>query len=133
MSYEYVENRIKEALRLSGGHPLKARQQILAWCYEDPKLLHGLTRPHLDGIAAYAINRVIHKQTAEEPEGEGLDVDSLAGEALGKDLLKAFVGRKGDDFGRSTGLPSSRRKRASQSHIDAIHLMSKKNQDKTSE
>ena len=59
MSREYADKRIREALRLAKGNVTKARQQIMAWTNEDPKLLQALTKPHLTGIAAHAINRVV--------------------------------------------------------------------------
>lgn len=58
MSLEYVEARIKEALSLAHGNRSKARQQIIAWAHEDSKLLLGLTKPHLNGVVAYNIERV---------------------------------------------------------------------------
>ena len=57
MSLNYTENRIKEALRLSNGNVVDAKADF-AWMYEDHKLLLDITRPHLNGITAYAIQRV---------------------------------------------------------------------------
>ena len=66
MSREYAEKRIKDALKQARGNATKARQQIIAWTNEDPKLLQALAQPHLTGIVAHAINRVIYKQETEE-------------------------------------------------------------------
>ena len=58
MSMEYIERRVQEALELHLGNTHKARQQVIAWTYEDENLLHALAKPHLSGIVAYHIERV---------------------------------------------------------------------------
>ena len=65
MSREYAENRIADALSQSNGNPTRARQKVIAWAFEDPKLLQALTQPHMTGIVAHAVNRVIHKQDSK--------------------------------------------------------------------
>ena len=62
MSLEYAERRIIKALEAAKGNPTRARQQIIAWSHDDPKLLLALARPHLTGIVAHAVNRVIYRQ-----------------------------------------------------------------------
>ncbi|MBI4031481.1 MAG: hypothetical protein HY370_07360 [Proteobacteria bacterium] len=129
MSREYAENRIKEALKLSKGNPTKARQQIIAWTYEDTKLLHALARPHLTGIVAHAVNRVIYHQSMEDEEQEvhetprSLDMEP---ETFGAEIMKALQSDNTSRFGREGGAPVPRPKQVSQSHIDALKAMSSK-------
>ena len=125
MSREYAESRIREALRLSRGNATKARQQVIAWSYEDPRLLLALAQPHLTGIVAHAVNRVI-----EHPEGAIPHEDippsprtlNMAPDTFGKEILRALSGASTAIFGHETGSPAlaGRRKKASQSHIDAM-------------
>jgi len=127
MSREYAEARIKEALKLSKGNPTKARQRVMAWTFEDPKLLHALAQPHLTGIVAHAISRVVYKQDVIEPDvpeaAEGLDMPP---ETFGKEILAALQGNDTVMFGQESFAPSSRRPQASKSHIDALkHIASK--------
>lgn len=133
MSREYAEGRIKEALKLAKGNPTKARQQIIAWTYEDTKLLHALARPHLTGIVAHAINRVIYHESMEDEEPEIHDAPQsldMEPETFGTEIMKALQSENTSRFGREGGAPAPRRKQASQSHIDALKAMaSKKKKD----
>lgn len=134
MSREYVENRIKEALKLSKGNPTKARQQIIAWTFEDTKLLHGLARPHLTGIVAHAVNRVIYHQHMEEDAPEIPETPqpvNMEPATFGAQILKALQSENTATFGRESAAPlPPRRKQASQSHIEALKAMaSKKKRD----
>lgn len=131
MSREYAEERIKEALRQSKGNPTKTRQLVIAWAMEDVRLLQGLTKPHLTGITAHAVSRVIHRMGAEPEEihvpsePETLD---LTPEGFGKEILGALSGDSAI-FGEETYVPQAatrNRKQASQSHIDAIYRMTGK-------
>jgi len=133
MSREYAENRIREALKLTKGNPTKARQQVIAWTYEDTKLLHALGRPHLTGIVAHAVNRVISQQDVAE---EGQDVPDapqvldMPPATFGAEILSALQNDRTPQFGRESAAPLPRRKQASQSHIDALKAMaSKKKKD----
>ena len=128
MSLEYAENRIKEALRLAKGDATRARQQIMAWTYEDAKLLHALSRPHLTGIVAHAINRVIYRQNQEEtvevPDmPQALDMKP---ETFGMEILKALQSNNAPVFGQESSATPVRRKKASKSHIEAINLIARK-------
>ena len=58
MNREYAEKRIRDALKASGGNVTAARQQVIAWAFDDTKLLHELVAPHITGIAAHAVNNV---------------------------------------------------------------------------
>ena len=129
MSREYAEKRIKEALVMAKGNATKARQQIIAWTNEDPKLLQALAQPHLTGIVAHAISRVIYRQEAEEVEEDipnapqSLD---MAPDTFGKEILKALASENTVMFGRDTGVVPAGRKQASQSHIDALKQIASK-------
>ncbi len=128
MSREYAESRIREALKLSKGNPTKARQRVIAWTFEDPKLLQALARPHLTGIIAHAVNRVIYQQGLEEPEvpeqPESLD---MAPETFGQEILAALQSNSTPLFGQeSFGPQAGPRRTASKSHIEALkHIASK--------
>ena len=133
MSREYAENRIREALKLSKGNPTKARQQIIAWTFEDTKLLHALARPHLTGIVAHAVNRVIYHQHTEEEAEEIPETPqpiNLEPATFGAQILKALQSENTATFGREQAAAPVRRKQASQSHIEALKAMaSKKKKD----
>lgn len=134
MSREYAENRIKDALKQAKGNPTKARQQIIAWTYEDTKLLHELAQPHLTGIVAHAVGRVIHRLDIEEgqktevlPEmPEALD---MAPGTFGEEILRALDDTHSVQFGRESGAAPVRRKKASQSHIDALKQIASKSKN----
>jgi len=129
MSREYAERRIKEALALTKGNATKARQQIIAWTNEDPKLLQALTQPHLTGIVAHAVSRVIYRQEVEEEEHDVPEAPQsldMAPDTFGKEILKALASDNTVMFGRDSGAPPTRRKQASQSHIDALKQMASK-------
>lgn len=133
MSREYAESRIREALKLAKGNPTKARQQIIAWTYEDTKLLHALARPHLTGIVAHAVNRVIYHQHMED-EAEDIPETpqpvNMEPATFGAQILKALQSENTAQFGREQQALPPRRKQASQSHIDALKAMaSKKKKD----
>lgn len=131
MSREYAENRIREALRLARGNTTKARQQIMAWAGEDQRLLMGLVRPHLTGIIAYAISRVLrHQETEdEEPELSALPQTlNLPPDAFGKEILSALSSHDTPVFGHESNAPSPHRKKASQSHIDALKAMARRSE-----
>ena len=128
MSRDYAESRIREALRLSKGNTTRARQQVIAWAAEDQRLLLGLTQPHLTGVVAHAINRVLSRTNMEtgdiamEPESLNMPPDTF-----GRQILNALSSTDTPVFGlESGGLPSGQRKKASQSHIDAIKQMASK-------
>lgn len=129
MSREYAEKRILEALTMSRGNSTKARQQIIGWCSQDHKLLQALAQPHLTGIVAHAISRVVYKQEAEEHEAdipENPQSLDMAPDTFGKEILKALSSDNAVLFGRDTGAAPARRKQASQSHIDALKQMASK-------
>lgn len=128
MSREYAESRIREALRQSKGNTTRARQQVIAWAAEDQRLLLGLTQPHLTGVVAHAINRVLSRPDAEagdvalEPESLNMPPDTF-----GREILSALSSSNTPVFGLESGTAQpGHRKKASQSHIDAIKQMASK-------
>lgn len=129
MSREYAEGRIRDALKLCKGNPTRTRQQVMAWAMEDIKLLQALTRPHLTGIVAHAVGRVIHRegteeQTVEMPEiPEGID---MTPESFGKEILGILSSRDTAIFGQESAAPRAGRKQASRSHIEAMRKIAKK-------
>lgn len=136
MSLEYAENRIKEALKLTGGNHVKARQQIIAWTFEDPKLLHALAKPHLSGIVAYNIERVASgraeaARTSKAEAKQNQDAPKTAAnektqdEQFGLEILKAVAGSP-QIFGLEDPGASSKSARVSQSHLDAIRAIAAK-------
>lgn len=129
MSKEYAEQKIKEALRANGGNATLARKQIMLWSQDDAKLLRGLTRPHLDGIIAYQVDRVSSGRaefekrhpSAPEPKRE---------ENFGMELLRAVAAADAAIFGQETASNTGRKVVASRQHIEAIHkLASSRHQD----
>lgn len=140
MSLEYVEKRIKEALKKSGGNPANARQQIIAWTYEDEKLLHALAKPHLNGIVAYNVERVasgradasraatevatqeIKPETKPAPAAKPKEKE----ESFGMEILKAIAGSEATFGLEDLGVPQKRRP-VSKKHIDAIRSIAGKN------
>lgn len=130
MSRDYAYNRIKEALRLHKGNSLKARQQIIAWTYEDAKLLHALTRPHLTGIVAYAIDKWQRKAHEEESrQAQTLDsvLDTKSDENFGKELLRSLASGNSEIFGEEPSGPPRSRSQASKKHEDAMRMLAKRN------
>ncbi|MBK9585249.1 MAG: hypothetical protein KA099_02590 [Alphaproteobacteria bacterium] len=128
-SRQYLENRIREALKKAKGNKHQARQQIIAWTYEDSKLLHALARPHLEGIIAYNIDRMLSGKTADNRENEAVSKKPQAGakakkgEEFGMDLLRAVVATDAAIFGQESLAPSSKRPQTSKRHVDALMKM----------
>ena len=127
MSRDYSTNKIKQALETTRGHAGQARQMIIAQAMEDPKLLRELVKPHMVGIVAHAVNRVMSGKTEVEniPEPRAQEQD----DSFGLDILKTIAGGDTTQFGQeSYGRPIGK-KGVSQKHIDAIQQMIK-NQNK---
>lgn len=136
MSLEYAERRIKEAIKLHGKNKAKIRQQIIAWTYEDPKLLQILTKPHLSGIVAYHMDRVMSGRSekakaAPPPAPKKLPPKGRRDEDFGMEIMRALVGAPGATFGfEETGGPTAKRGKVSQSHVDALKQMAARSKDK---
>jgi hypothetical protein len=138
MSSDYVENRIREALRLHGNSDAKAKKQLHAWLYEDHKFLLELTRPHINGITAYALTRVKNKIIEEHLHKKEMPsitpASDLANQAaatekakkderFGETMLRSFVSEKAAKFGHEGSAAPLRRKTASQNHVDTMHML----------
>ncbi len=144
MSMEYLNNRIKDALKMSGGNRAKARQQLIAWIFEDTKLLHTLTKPHLSGIVAYNVERVASgradaaakksTEATKQPKqavSQGRQTEAKE-EQFGLEILKAVAGSH-QIFGlEDLGAPQ-KRGGVSQNHLDAINAIIKKSSNSSSE
>ena len=129
MDKNYVEEKIKDAIKRSGGNMTRARQQIIAWAFEDARLLQELTKAHLSGIVAYNIERVASGRAAsqkqvEEPVAE-MPTPKEEEADFGVEILKAVAGNSGAVFGFE---PSTMKKRpqVSQGHVDALRMMAGK-------
>lgn len=132
MTQDYVISKIKQALETTRGNETKARQQIIAWTYEDTKLLHDLAKPHMTGIIAHAISRVKRMQERgeetiqPEPVLAPISDPELDG-TFGIELLKAIAGDNRTKFGMDVGERNApKRAAASQQHVDALKLMAQK-------
>lgn len=138
MSQDYVENRIKEALKDAGGSEGKAARQVHAWLYEDHKFLLELTRPHIGGIIAYSVARTKNKMLTEGKSDaqaksrheEELKAASAANKTsskkepdFGESILRSFVSDHAARFGHESSAAPVRRKSASQNHVDTMHLL----------
>ncbi len=127
MNREYAERRIREALKASGGNAARARQQVITWAFDDAKLLHELVAPHITGIVAHAVNRVMTtKEKAVPATPEKKPVEAGAPDAFGMEILKAIALGNPAQFGLESGTPI-KKQAASQRHIDAIRQMVSKN------
>ncbi len=132
MSLEYAEGRIKEALRLSKGNTTKARQQLMAWCYDDQKLLLALARPHLTGITAHAINRVTYNQNLHEDDEaipETPQGVQMTPATFGEEILKSLQSSNTPMFGFEGNVPPVSRRKASKTHIDSLKRMTQRGSD----
>jgi len=125
MSREYAENKIKEALKINDGNVARARQQVIAWTYDDAKLLHALARPHLNGIVAYQVERVASGR-AEIERRAPVSSQKGKGENFGMDLLRAVAASSAAVFGQESYSAPIRKGPASKQHIDAIKQIAAK-------
>lgn len=126
MSRDYIEKRIYEALKLTGGNATKARSMIIQWTQEDSKLLYGLAHPHLTGIVAHAISRVQNKKNEPLVIPDTPDPNSDPEHLFGLEILKAIAGGGAAKFGMEEAGPPVKKQPASQRHIDAIRQMAGK-------
>jgi hypothetical protein len=131
MNRDYSEGKIREALKLSGGNSTKARQQVIAWAFDDTKLMHELMAPHMTGIVAHAINHVMtSKPKAPRPavpeEAEG----GKGNDPFGMEILRSIALGNPAQFGLESGSTSLKKQEASQRHVDAIKQMVAKGKTK---
>ena len=136
MTHDYADHKVSEALRLSGGNAAKARRQIQAWFYEDTKLLLEMTRPHWNGIVAYAVDRAVNRalrgEDAVKPREpkKSKNASQQKDGPIGKEMLRSFASEKAPRFGHDEGTGPAGQKAASQAHVDAIHLIAAKSRQK---
>ncbi len=131
MSLDYAEKRIKEALKLAKGNIVRARQQIIAWTYEDSKLLHELAKPHLTGIVAYHVDRVKSGRASKpvQPPPAKPQPSQTKGqneEQFGLEIIKAIAASEGATFGLEGDAVQRRPGQASQQHINAMKVIASK-------
>lgn len=135
MSLEYAERRIAEAIKLAKGNTTRARQQIIAWALEDPKLLQALTKSHLSGIVAYNLERVISGRAAaarkaQKPAQKQTKTKQAPAKEqgdFGVELLKAVASSSSEVFGLENNGDLSRPGQVSQNHINAIRAIASRN------
>ncbi len=123
MSKEYAEDKIREALRMHGGNIALARQQVMNWANDNARLLQGLTRPHLDGIVAYQVERVASGRAELEKRHPSAAAEPKPNENFGMDLLRAVAAADAAIFGQESSSNSGKRVSASKQHIEAIHKL----------
>ncbi|MCB9988815.1 MAG: hypothetical protein H6868_05700 [Rhodospirillales bacterium] len=129
MSREYVEERIRAALKATKGHPLKAQQRIIAEVAQDHRLLLGLTQGHLTGIVALWVNRILsrpQRDAADAPPPAAPKSLDMAPETFGKEILQALQGKATPQFGQESYAARPGHKQASQAHINAIKSMARR-------
>ncbi len=123
MNRDYAESKIREHLKATGGNATKARQKIIAAALEDTKLLHELVAPHMTGIVAHAVNRVMTmKEKVVPPTPEPAQPAKGKTDPFGLEILKAIALGNSAQFGMESGA-SVKKQAASQRHIDAIRQM----------
>lgn len=122
MNRDYAEKRIRDALKATGGNPTRARQQVTAWAFDDAKLLHELVAPHITGIVAHAVNRVMSAKEKPVPAAPP-KVSAKKGDEFGMEILKAIALGNPAQFGHETASAPVKKQQASQRHIDAIRAM----------
>lgn len=129
MSQNYANKKVQEALKLCNGNATLAKKQIIELAHNDIELLKALTRPHLDGIVAYQIERVVSGRAELESRHPN---EPVKGEDnnFGMELLRAIADENVTVFGQEEGYVSKKRKVASKQHIDAIHHMAASQSDK---
>lgn len=119
MSQEYAEKKIREALALHNGNTARARKLLLSLAQEDSELLRALSRPHLDGIIAYQVERVSSGK-AEIEKRHPKEAVKKEDENFGMNLLRAVAKNESVIFGQQNPMGRGK-KTASKQHIDAIH------------
>jgi hypothetical protein len=86
-----------------------------------------LATPHLKGIVAHAVGRVVNDKTAQpEEHPDTPDSIDMPLDTFGRELLGALSGRNTPRFGQEDAAPPTGHKTASKAHIDAINKIAKK-------
>lgn len=126
MSREYSASKIKQALHATRGNAVKARQMVIAQAMEDPKLLRELVKPHMTGIVAHAVSRVIRGKTEPETVGQPSPEAMDDSGNFGMDILKAIAGGDTVQFGQESYGRPVKKQGVSKAHLEAIQQMIKK-------
>lgn len=127
MAWDYARACVTEALKEAKGNAARAQRLLTDRALTDNRLLAELAAPHLKGILAHAVGRVLHEQT-RPPEDhpvfpEALDMPL---DAFGRDLLNALAGRNTARFSQEDMVPRPARKAASLQHIETIRKIARK-------
>lgn len=124
MSWNYARYAVSEALKKAKGSATRAQTLLTEAALKDNRLLVELAQPHLKGIVAHAVSRVMHEQTAppEDPPDSPTAID-MPLDTFGRELLGALKGRNTPRFGQEDAAPPTGHKPASRAHIDAIKKM----------
>ena len=133
MAQSYLQTCILDALNKTKGNETKARVLVAAQAMEDERLLLALANPHLSGIVAHAVGRVMISQKNKKAMADD-DVPpipkapkaSKTENEFGLNLLKALGGQNVPKFGSEDAAPPMGKKQASQQHINALKLMAAK-------
>lgn len=128
MSREYSIVKIKEVLHATRGNAVKARQMVIAQAMEDPKLLKELVKPHMVGIVAHAVNRVVSGKTEPAPIAQAQTQEE--DDSFGMDILKTIAGGDTAQFGQESYGRPMKKQGVSKAHIEAIREMIRKSQGK---
>jgi hypothetical protein len=135
MAQNYAESKITEVLKAVRGNAGQAQKMIIEQSLRDHDLLVALVKPHMTGITAHAVNRVISgKKTPEAvtPAKPSIVKDGKSKDSFGMDILKTIAGGDTATFGQeSYGRPVAK-KGASQRHIDAINQIIESGKSKKS-
>ena len=135
MAHDYVDQKVNEAIALSGGSDAKATQLLIEWAIDDQMLLLALTQNHLKGIASLAVSHANAKGGGRIEKAKGKSTPApekpkpidMPVESFGCDLLNALSSRDTVRFGMegAVGRPIvTRKKKASQQHIDSLKKIS---------
>ena len=127
MAWDYARACVAEALKDAKESAPRAQRLLADRALTDNRLLVELATPHLKGILAHAVGRVIHEQTRppeEHPDfPESLDMPL---DTFGRELLGALKGRNTARFAQEDAAPRPGRKAASLQHIETIKKIAKK-------
>lgn len=126
MTQNYAQSRIRTALKENPASAAAARQTIMRWALEDPKLMVGLVAPHLSGIVAYAISRV---ENGDNPPEVPEEAQAAASGSFGMELLRHVADDNAAVFGQENNFIPAKKAPASQEHIDAINLLASKSKE----
>jgi hypothetical protein len=92
-----------------------------------------LTRPHWNGIVAYAVDRAVDRALRGEETPPPKVKKAVKGKkegTFGKEMLRSFVSEHAAKFGHESAAATPSRKTASQNHVDAIHFLAAKSKTK---